>query len=84
MSEVNVKRVQTELEPREYKRFIEVTKKERLSLKEAARRALEEWASKRTEFDPKDPLFDFSITFEGGKDSSKKIDEVVYSREAID
>ncbi len=84
MSRVNVKRVQTELDSREYKKFITVSKQEGLSLKEAAKQALEEWTSKRTKFDRKDPLFDFSITFKDRKDSSKKIDEVVYSREAID
>jgi hypothetical protein len=84
MSETNVKRVQTELASDEYKKFIKVLKQEGLTVKEAARQALEEWASERIKFDPKDPLFDFSKTIEIGKDSSKKIDKVVYSREAID
>jgi hypothetical protein len=33
---------------------------------------------------PKDPFFDFSKTIEIGKDSSRKIYRVVYSREAVE
>lgn len=84
MQNINVKRVQAELTPREYNRLVKVAKQDGLKLKEAVRQALDEWTSERIKFDPKDPLFDFSKTTEIGKSSSKKIDRVVYSREAID
>lgn len=84
MKNVNVKRVQAELTPREYSRLVKVAKQDGLKLKEAVKQALDEWTSERIKFDPKDTLFDFSKTIEVGKGSSKKIDRVAYSREAID
>jgi hypothetical protein len=84
MSKTDVKRVQTELPPKEYETFYKVLKQEGLTVKEAAKQALEEWTAERIRFDPKDPLFDFSKTIEIGKGSSRKIDRVVYSREAVD
>lgn len=84
MQKMNVKRVQAEITPREYSRLVKAARQEGLKLKEAVRLALDEWTSERIKFDPKDTLFDFSKTIEIGKGSSKKIDRVVYSREAID
>lgn len=84
MSKSNVIRVQTELPPEEYAKFKEVLKKEGLSIKEAAKRALEEWTVERIRFDSSDPLFDFSKTIKAGRTDASKIDKVVYSKEAVE
>ena len=72
--------VQTEVDPEVYSFVIKTAKAKGLSLKEAVRHALWEWAAREGNLSW-DPLFDLSRTFRSGKGTdASKVDEVVYRR----
>jgi len=72
--------IQTEVEPHVYEFVLKTAKAKGLTLKEAAREALREWAAREGDLSW-DPLFDPSWGFRGGKKTdSSKVDDVVYGR----
>lgn len=72
--------VQTELDPAVYAFVVKTAEAKGLTLKEATRRAIEEWAAREGDLSW-DPLFDPSWGFKTGKPSdASKVDEVLYRR----
>jgi len=72
--------IQTELDPAVYSFVLRTAESKGLSLKEAARTALAEWAAREGDLSW-DPLFDMSKTFSAGKRTdASKVDSVVYRR----
>jgi len=72
--------VQTEVTPEVYEFVARTAKAKGLSLKEAAREALREWATREGDLSW-DPLFDSGWGFKGGKKTdASKVDEVLYGR----
>lgn len=72
--------VQTEIAPEVYDFVLRTAKAKGLTLKEAAREALREWAAREGDLSW-DPLFDPAWGFKGGKKTdSSKVDEVLYGR----
>ena len=73
--------VQTDVTPEVYEFVTRTAKAKGLSLKEAAREALREWAATRNGDLSWDPLFDPGWGFKGGmKTDASKVDEVLYGR----
>jgi hypothetical protein len=72
--------VQTEVAPEVYEFVLRTAKAKGLTLKEAAREALREWAAREGDLSW-DPLFDPDWGFKGGKKTdSSKVNEVLYAR----
>ena len=72
--------VQTEVEAKLYEFVLKTADAKGLTLKDAARQALWEWAAREGDLSW-DPLFDPSWGFKGGKKTdASKVDEVLYGR----
>lgn len=72
--------IQTEVDPTLYSFILKTAESKGLTLKEATRQALSEWAARTGDL-AWDPLFDMSKTFSAGKRTdASKVDEVVYRR----
>jgi len=72
--------VQTEVDSKLYEFVLKTAEAKGLTLKDAARQALWEWAAREGDLSW-DPLFDPSWGFKGGKKTdASKVDEVLYGR----
>ncbi len=72
--------VQTEVDPELYRFLRKTAEAKGLSLKEAVRRALRDWAAREGDLSW-DPLFDLRKTFTAGEATdASKVDKVVYRR----
>jgi len=72
--------IQTEVDPVVYSFVLKTAEAKGLTLKEAARQALTEWAAREGDLSW-DPLFDLSKTFTAGqRTDASKVNEVVYRR----
>jgi hypothetical protein len=72
--------IQTEVDPSLYSFILKTAESKGLTLKEATRQALSEWAARTGDLSW-DPLFDMSKTFAARKRTdASKLDEVVYRR----
>lgn len=72
--------IQTEVDPVVYSFVLRTAEAKGLTLKEAARQALSEWASREGDLSW-DPLFDLSKTFSTRKRTdASKVDEVLHRR----
>ena len=72
--------IQTEVDPVVCSFVLRTAEAKGLTLKEAARQALSEWASREGDLSW-DPLFDLSKTFSSAKRTdASKVDEVLYRR----
>lgn len=72
--------VQTELDGALYEFVVKTAEAKGLTLKEAVRRALREWAAREGDLSW-DPLFDISKTFKTGKRTdASRVDEGLYGR----
>ena len=72
--------IQTEVDPTVYSFILKTAESKGLTLKEAARQALSEWAAREGDL-TWDPLFDLSKVFTAGKRTdASKVDEVLYGR----
>ncbi|MCI4371450.1 MAG: hypothetical protein L3J78_02260 [Thermoplasmata archaeon] len=75
-----VKVIQTEVDPEIYRFIAKTAESKGLTIKEAARRAIWDWAAREGDLSW-DPLFDLSKTFRAGKRTdASKVNEVVYRR----
>lgn len=72
--------IQTEVEPEVYEFIAKTAAAKGLTLKEAARQAIREWAAREGDLSW-DPLFDLSKTFPSAHPTdASKVDEVLYRR----
>ena len=72
--------IQTEVDPVVYSFVLKTAEAKGLTLKEAARQALTEWAAREGDLSW-DPLFDLSKTFTAGhRTDVSEVNEVVYRR----
>lgn len=72
--------IQTEVNQSLYSFVLKTAKSKGLTLKEAFRQALSEWAARTGDL-AWDPLFDLSKTFAAGKRTdASKVDEILYRR----
>ena len=78
-----VKNMQIELPQELYNEFRTLVEAEGKTIKTAIVEAINEWKLRHTTFDTADPLFDFSNVIEAGGNAAI-VDEITYSREAID
>lgn len=74
--------VQTEVPPEVYERFSRAADERSLTIKEAARAAIEAFADRHQPVDPDDPLFApldrEGDAVEADGDASERVDELVY------
>jgi len=66
--------VQTELDEREYKFLVKVTKKRKLTIKEGLREAVQHWISTHVAVD-EDPLFNIEPIKTGVETDSSKLEK---------
>ena len=75
--------IMIELPQELYNEFRAIVEAEGKTIKTAVVEAINEWKMHHTTFDTTDPLFDFSNVIEAGGNAAR-VDEITYSREAID
>ena len=73
-------KVQTDLDPNEFKAFEEICKREQISTRDAIKCAILEWIKKKKGFDPNDPLFSLELSSADIHLGSNHVDEIVYKR----
>lgn len=78
---MKVKNVQTVLNIREYERFKEVLKHEKMPLKEGVKEAILTWTRQRAGFNRGDPFFATENLFSGKKDMARGHDEIYVGNE---
>ncbi len=71
---------QTELEPAEYSALARVAKKNKLTIKEALRKAALLWVEENSGINPNDPIFRAKPADwgKGTENSSKEVDKILY------
>ena len=78
---MKVKNVQTVLNIREYVRFKEVLKHEKMPLKEGVKEAILTWTRQRAGFNRGDPFFATENLFSGKRDMAEGHDEIYVGNE---
>lgn len=78
---------QTELDPAEYSALASIARKNRLTIKEALRKAALQWVQDNSGINPDDPIFHIKpVVFRDRKGrvdrrASERVDEIVYGEE---
>jgi len=72
--------VQTSLDPKEFKEFEEVCKKEKISKRQALKIALKNWIEEKRGLNPEDSLFTFEAGSAGIHVGSGDVDTVIYKK----
>ena len=79
VNDLSDKIVQTELSPSEYKKLKEVTKRNKITLKDALREAVNEWVRLQTPLE-EDPLFSLTPIDTGIESDSSDHDTELYGK----
>ncbi len=85
--EMERKVAQTELDPAEYSALASIARKNRLTIKEALRKAALQWVQDNSGINPDDPIFHIKpVVFRDRKGrvdrrASERVDEIVYGEE---
>lgn len=85
--EMERKVAQTELDPAEYSALAATAKRNKLTIKEALRKAAVQWVQDNSGINPNDPIFHLKpVAFRDRKGrvdrrASERIDEIVYGEE---
>ncbi len=78
--EMERKVAQTELDPQEYSALAATAKKNKLTIKEALRRAALQWVQENSGTNPNDPIFRTKAVDwgKGTENASKEVDKTLY------
>ena len=71
---------QTELDPQEYSALAATVKKNKLTIKEALRKAALQWVQENSGLNPNDPIFSIKPVDwgKGTENASKEVDKTLY------
>ena len=71
---------QTELDPQEYSALAATAKKNKLTIKEALRKAALQWVHENSGINPNDPIFQIKPVDwgKGTENASKEVDKTLY------
>ncbi len=71
---------QTELDPAEYSALVSAAKKNKLTIKEALRKAALQWVEENSGINPNDPIFHAKPVDwgKGTENASKEVDKILY------
>ena len=72
------KNVQTTIPEKTYNKLIKVAKKNKITIKQVLKDAIDLWINLKSGINPKDPIFDLPPVSYGSKDISEKIDLILY------